>query len=460
MMDLKLISRASQPFYGSRFTQASASGIKLLDSRGLNFSRATDLSPGVDDFKDLAPFNTYKIIVQPDGNGISQKVAEEGTSAFDTHVANREGDVITYFPEGWYKRWQEPDGADTSIFTPKRYAGFYKGGDFGITSYPLGDDGAGGVQSMPGLPLKVNASWDNYNALTRAKGLRVMDYASACYVTLLGSVKYNSLNWQSVIGSGISNTYSGEGTTTAEKAVVGETGVNRIVIPNATAAKFSVGCRATLTAVTFSQRLVTAITVYDANNMAIALDGAVFTTVAGTTGIRRAVEGTGGTDSVLGSCGMPTGTDGKTSVKTLNIENFYSNAWNIVGGAFRYNGTDFYYNPDVTNVNAWPATIEAAIAAGWKKMNGSLPVGEGYAKRLNCDRSLPWLTAPMTVGGTSVSPVGDYFYTNASTDMRLVLHAGALSSGSNGGPYCLNLNNTLAAASWYCAAFGLWKRPV
>ena len=48
-----------------------------------------------------------------------------------------------------------------------------------------------------------------------------MDYASACYVTLLGSVKYNNLNWQSVIGSGIASTYSGEGTTTAEKAVVG-----------------------------------------------------------------------------------------------------------------------------------------------------------------------------------------------------------------------------------------------
>ena len=465
-MNLLLMQQANynKYVYGSIFNQTSSQGRKIYASRSKNFTKATDLTAGVDDFKLIAPFNIYRAVVKYVG-GKAQIVAREGDANFTTYVANKDGDIFTMFPKYWFKRNQEANGDEIWQVSPFKIAGFlpsplhYRNGVMhewvGISSYQLGENGTD-AQSMPGLPIKVNIPWTSFNTLMRAKGLYVADYAAACHMQILGSIKYNNLNWQTAIGSGISNTYSGEGTTAAEKAVISETNVNRIVVANATAAKFSIGSRATLIGPAFSQRLVTAITTYDASNMAITLDEAVFSTTAGTTGIRRAVDGTGGADSVLGPDGMPNGTDGKTSVKTLGIENWYGNAWNLLGGAFRYNDTDFYINTDVENVASWPATIDAALAAGWKKLNGTLPTSAGYIQTMNRDSAMPWATITKTVGGTASAPVGDYFYPDASTDYRIVLLGGALNNNSNVGPFCAYLNDSLSAKYWYYGAFGLF----
>ena len=463
-MDLLFMARASQKVYGSRFSLAQSAGTRMLDAQGKNFVKATDLTAGTDDFKLIAPFNIYRAVVKYVA-GKAQIVAREGDANFATYVANKDGDVYTMFPEYWYKRNQEANGDEIWQVSPFKIAGFlpsplhYRNGVMhdwvGISSYQLGENGAD-AQSMPGLPIKVNTPWTSFNTIQRAKGLYVADYAAACHMQILGSIKYNNLNWQTAIGSGISNTYSGEGTTAAEKAVISETNVNRIVVANATAAKFSIGSRATLTSLPFTQRLVTAIDTYDASNMAIALDGAVFSTTASTTGIRRAVDGTGGADSVLGTDGMPTGTDGKTSVKTLGIENWYGNTWNILGGAFRHNDTDFYINTDIENVASWPATIDVALAARWKKLNGTLPTPAGYIQTMNRDSATPWATITKTVGGTASAPVGDYFYRDATTDYRIVQLGGSLSSSSADGPFYAYLSDALSLAYWVCGAFGLF----
>lgn len=463
-MDLLFMARASQKVYGSRFSLAQSAGTRMLDAQGKNFTKATDLTAGVDDFKLIAPFNIYRAVVKYVG-GKAQIVAREGDANFSTYVANKDGDVFTMFSKYWYKRTQEANGDEIWQVSPFKIAGFlpsplhYRNGVMhdwvGISSYQLGENGAD-AQSMPGLPTKVNIPWTSFNTLMRAKGLYVADYAAACHMQILCSIKYNNLNWQTTIGSGISNTYSGEGTTTAEKAVISETNVNRIIVANATAAKFSLGSRATLIGPAFSQRLVTAITTYDASNMAITLDGAVFSTTAGTTGIRRAVDGTGGTDSLLGTDGMPTGTDGKTSVKTLGIENWYGNAWNLLGGAFRHNDTDFYINTDIENVASWPATIDAALATGWKKLNGTLPTSAGYIQTMNRDSAMPWATITKTVGGTASAPVGDYFYRDATTDFRIVRLGGNLNDASYVGPFYAYLSSSLSVANWPSGAFGLF----
>ena len=463
-MNLLLMANNYKNTYASIFSQSSSEGRRLYGAKGKNFTKATDLTAGTDDFKLIAPFNIYRAVVKYIG-GKAQIVAREGDANFSTYVANKDGDVFTMFPKYWYKRTQEANGDEIWQVSPFKIAGFlpsplhYRNGTMhdwiGISSYQLGENGAD-AQSMPGLPIKVNIPWTSFNTLMRAKGLYVADYAAACHMQILGSIKYNNLNWQTAIGSGISNTYSGEGITTAEKAVISETNVNRIIVANATAAKFSLGSRATLIGPAFSQRLVTAITTYDASNMAITLDGAVFSTTAGTTGIRRAVDGTGGTDSLLGTDGMPTGTDGKTSVKTLGIENWYGNAWNLLGGAFRHNDTDFYINTDIENVASWPATIDAALATGWKKLNGTLPTSAGYIQTMNRDSAMPWATITKTVGGTASDPVGDYFYRDATTDFRIVLLGGSLNIASYAGPFCAYLNGALSVAYWTYGAFGLF----
>ena len=453
----------TEQIFGCTFDGVNSSGTRLYKNASMTFTKATELVKGTDTFSSVAPFNIYRAIVKY-VDGKAQIVAREGDTNFATYVANKYGDVFTMFPNFYYKRTQV-NGVETWLVSAKEISGFSispmhsRGGvthDYiGVSSYQLGENGTD-AQSMPGLPLKVNTAWTGYNTLMRAKGLYVADYAVACSLQILGSVKYNNLNWQSAIGSGLSTTYSGEGSTTDEKAIISETSTNRIVVANARAAYFAIGCRATLTGITFTQRLVTAIDVYDTSNKSITLDGAAFATTAGTTGIRRAVEGTGGADSVLGTDGMPTGTDGKTSIKTLGIENWYGNAWNILGGAFRYNDVDFYINTDVKNINDWPTTSAGAITAGWSKSSCILPQTVGYIQTMNYDSNYPWITITKTVGGTSDKPVGDNFYRDASTDFCVVGLGGSLNNSSSGGPFCAYLNFGLSVAYWNFGAFGLF----
>ncbi len=459
--------------YSSTFAfGATSEGTRNYDSTQLRFSKATNISPGIDDFSQIAPFALYKVVVMPDGNGKPQKVAYEGTTAFDTHVANREGDVFTMFSGAFFRRIKEglseqfilsPDDLTNAGFI--LHPNFFRGGkiykEVGISSYMLGENGAN-IQSMPGLPVRVNIPWTSFNTAMRAKGLYVMDYAAASYLQVLGSIKYNNLNWQAVIGQGVSNTYTGDGSTAAEKATASETAVKRIIVTNTHAAKFAVGDSVTLTTGTFFQSKITAIDTYDASNKAITINApATFNTIAATTGIRRSVNWTGETDSVLGTCGMPIGTDGKTSVKTLGIENFYSNAWDLLGGAFRYCNTvtpvdELYTNNDVVGVTGWPATPEAALAAGWSKMAGSLPTGNGYIQSFNYDPDASWNLMTKTIGGTSAYPVGDYYATAMTTGQYIDQFGGSLGYGSNVGPCYSYLGGGLGAADWGYGAFGLY----
>ena len=459
--------------YGSTFPfGATADGTRIYDSAQLRFAKATNLSPGIDDFSQISPFALYKVVVMPDGNGKPQKVAYEGTTAFDTRVANREGDVFTMFSAAFFRRIKEglseqfllsPDDLTNTGFI--LHPNFLRGGksykEVGISTYMLGENGAN-IQSMPGLPVRVNIPWTSFNTAMRAKGLYVMDYAAASYLQVLGSIKYNTLNWQSVIGQGISSTYTGDGSTAAEKATVSESAVKRIIVTNACAAKFAVGDSVTLTTGTFFQCKITAIDVYDASNKAITINApATFNTVASTTGIRRSVNWTGETDGVLGTCGMPVGTDGKTSIKTLGIENFYSNAYDLLGGAFRYCNTaipvdEFYSNNDVVGVTGWPATPEAALAAGWHKMAGSLPTGNGYIQSFNFDPNAPWNLMTQTIGGTGAYPVGDYYATTMTTGQYIDLFGGGPSYGSTDGPCYSNLYTGLGYAGWNFGALGMY----
>lgn len=464
-MDLLYMARASQKVYGSRFSLAQSAGTRMLDAQGKNFTKATDLTAGVDDFKLIAPFNIYRAIVK-NIDSKAQIVAREGDANFATYVAGKDGDVYTMFPKYWYRRTQEANGDEIWQVSPFKIAGFlpsplhYRNGVMhdwvGISSYQLGENGAD-AQSMPGLPLKVNIPWTSFNTLQRAKGLCVADYAAACHMQILGSIKYNNLNWQTAVGSGVSNTYTGDGSAAGDKATVSESAVKRIIVANTCAAKFAISDSVSLSTGTFIQSKITAIDVYDVNNKAITIDApATFNTTAGSTGIRRSCNWTGETDSLLGTDGMPTGTDGKVAVKTLGIENWYANAWNLLGGAFRYNNVDFYVNANVENISAWPATIEEAIANGYIKLDGSLPTANGYVQTMNYDKNIPFATIIKTVGGTSVSPVGDYFYTTAGNGFYIVRLGGDLGGGSGAGPACAAVSRGVTIAYWNIGAFGLF----
>lgn len=452
----------NQKVYGVRFNGVDAEGIRLNNAKGMSFTRATDLSPGVDPFAGMNWMNGYNVIIEYDtGTSKSVITAYEGSSAYDEKIANGVGNVINIKENSYFRRTD----ANTLYVSPKKFSGSeptFKFGNtvpdkVGFTVYNAADPGDGTIASRPGLPTLVNLNLLQFNQLYMAQGMYAMDFNTMSALQMLAQVKYANRNVQAVLGRGIADTYTGDGSAAGDKATVSETGVSRIIVANACAAKFSVGDRVTLTSVTFWQCKVTAIDTYDVDNKAITIDApAVFNTVAGTTGIRRAVNGTGGSDNIQGSCGMATGTDGKTDIKMLGLENFYGNAWKLLGGAFRYNNTEFYVHPNKLDMTAWPATIEEALAQGYQKINVVLPTAGGYINGIVYDDDHRNMFLPTSVGGGADKPVGDYYYTSADNGFYIARSGGGLNYGTGVGPFCVYLSNGLAVAYWTYSAFGLY----
>ena len=446
----------NQKVYGVRFNGVDAEGIRLNNAKGMSFERATDLSPGVDPFAGMNWMNGYNVIIEYDtGTSKSVITAYEGSSAYDEKIANGVGNVINIKENSYFRRTD----ANTLYVSPKRFAGsepLYKFGNtvpdkVGFTVYNAADPGDGTIASRSGLPTLVNLNLLQFNQRYMAQGMYAMDFNTMSALQILAQIKYANRNVQTVLGRGISNTYAVD-----KAATVSETGVSRIILSNADAANFAVGNRVSLQSGTLFQLPITSIEVYDASNKAIYVSGVTFDTIAGTTKLRRAVNGTGGSDNIQGSCGMATGTDGKTDIKMLGLENFYGNAWKLLGGAFRYNNTEFYVHPNKLDMTAWPATIEEALAQGYQKINVVLPTAGGYINGIVYDDDHRNMFLPTSVGGGPDKPVGDYYYTAAGNGFYIALFGGYLGLGANDGPFSVSLGYDLASANWSSSSFGLY----
>jgi hypothetical protein len=454
---------AEKTILGSSFDGIDYTGTRLYASTEKSWGPSTDIAAGTDDFLGKGAYDTFEVLVKPDSNGVAQIVAYEGTSAFDNHKADDSygADVFVMFPKSYVQRIATDSvGAETKLVSTKNYTGFtpspmhYRGGvlhDYiGITKYPWCDNGSDGICSRTGKPPKINITENNFETLARAKGLRIAGINEISYLQHIGSIKYNSLNWQAAIGRGVVDIY------TYAKATVSETGVSRVIVSNSDAAKFSVG---ELVHVASSGVWwpIASIAAYDANNMAITVtSGTTFNTTAASTTIETSCIYSGGTDTVLGVDGAASaGTDGKRSVLTMGIENFYGNTWKLLGGMCRI-GSAVYVNPSPDTQYAWPSTAADAAAKGWVQYAGTYCASNGYIKAFGYDANYPHILIPATVGGDSNKPVGDYYYTNTDTDAKIALFGGSLYSGSAAGPSYVNLDNSVGAAAWNYGALGVF----
>jgi len=350
------------------------------------------------------------------------------------------------------------------LVSTEKYSGFtvspmhYRGGTLsdyiGITTYGWCDDGNNGICSRSGYKPKVNITENTFEVLARAKGLRIAGINEISWLQHIGAIKYNSFNWQTAVGQGIANTYK------VANATVSESSVSRIIVSNADAAYFTVGNQVWISAITGTSNVVTpilSIAIYDSSNMAINVSSSyVFTTVSGTTTLNRSCEFSGETDTVLGQDGaVSTGTDGKRSILTMGIENFYGNAYKILSGICRI-GSNVYINPLPDTQYAWPTSDSDAIAKGWVKFAGTYCASSGYISTFGEDASYPLILLPATIGGTSASPVGDHYDTSANATPCCLLFGGNLYYGTFAGAFYYYLSSGVGVASWYFGSLGVY----
>ena len=197
--------------YGVVFNGISSKGKPLYNAIDQKWIAATTTDPGVDTWKNLAPFNVRKCITDYDSSEPSKRkvLAYEGDENYDTLKADKTGDRMVEFPMGYYYR---PDPW-TFIVSPDPIEGFYPSpacdlGDGNILrGFRLSEFDLCNVSSVPrSIPGYVplgSVSAQYFKDILKDKGQYLETFGAWCWINFLRLIKQQNLNSQKVNGMGI-----------------------------------------------------------------------------------------------------------------------------------------------------------------------------------------------------------------------------------------------------------------
>ncbi len=449
---------------GVNFDGVNATGTRTYGAANKQWSKSTNTVAGTDEFKDHPCFKGYYALVKYNSETEQAEIiAKEGTAEYTAikTAGTEDYDEVRMFHVFWYKKTVQADGKQSIVLSPIPLEGFkpspmhYRNGVLhewvGITRYAWGRTGSTTIAARAGLYPLTNTNENTFETRARARGMRVFGMNELAALQMLGSVKYAHQNWQTAIGAGFSGAPTSDRTVT-----VGQENSNSVILSNSYAAEFPVGASIYLGSNDF--RTITANETYseDSSMVEISFDGNPFTSTTSTK-VHGGLAINGSADAVLGLDGENVGmhaTEARRSVVTLGIENLYGNCWKLLSGIMRKGGFS-YINPNPDGQYEWPT---AADDKGWEK-GPAIMTTEGYIKRFVPSADLgefQYLSIPVELGGNSTAPVGDYQYTNNSTDPRMCLAGGFLYFGAYDGPFFLFWNYTVSSTGWHFGALGVF----
>ena len=112
--------------YGVKFDGVNSMGVPTYDNIGLNWMPASEASPGIDDYKDLAPFNVKKYVTTY-ASGARSAPVYEGDANYASLRANADYDCFVELPKGYYYRpsmWEflvSPDPKRQYVFSSRPF---------------------------------------------------------------------------------------------------------------------------------------------------------------------------------------------------------------------------------------------------------------------------------------------------------------------------------------------------
>lgn len=253
----------------------------------------------------------------------------------------------------------------------------------------------------------------------------------------------------------------------------GETGVSRVIVTNAQAAKFKVGSIVSVGLPDDATKLdrnyaymhnivdrkpITQITDLGNGNSAIYIDtgGETFNTTTACY-ISAMPWRSGATDGVLGSCGSPaSNSSGEYPYKLFGVEC----AWGqyIVLSNVVYKITagigKMYVTYDTANIKTSAPTADySEVAYTVSGIGGN----NGYISVMGYDANHPFVRFPIERDATSTTGYADNTYgmnnnTETTNGVREVLVGGPLNTGAAAGRFCVYVSAALSYASWHYAA--------
>ena len=197
---------ADVPQYGVKFDGTNSAGIRTYDASSLRWDRSSNTIAGIDDFKNLAPFNVKECVTKYNADTNSREVLAYST---DSNYAEAipQGDVMIEVPSFWYKR----PSRNEFIIAPSYKEGFspspwhYRKGvmkDFcRISKYQIGS----GYVSKTGVATLANTSMNTIRTNFRAKGWYMLDHTAWYSMLMLMLVKYANMDFQATVSAGRSS---------------------------------------------------------------------------------------------------------------------------------------------------------------------------------------------------------------------------------------------------------------
>lgn len=316
-----------------------------------------------------------------------------------------------------------------------------------IGKYPasLSDDGLRMESKTGKFPLssKNIVQMRDY-AKANGAGYQQLDVHVVDLLTTLYDIEWATINSQSVMAGFTAGQWS-----TSHVAVVAATGANQIVIANAYADAYRVGQTIGIATSSAggndkaSNRLITAINVYDASNKAIVFDGSPVDIAIGNIVYNLPMKN-GTCDTVASSSGSPTSnSDGKQTFKWRGIESLFGNIWQFVDG-ININGYQAWVCRNATNY------VSNLFAAPYEQLGYVNANANGYPIEMGYDANLPFANLPKTLGGSSTTYYSDYYYPNSG--QRIARLGGFLLNGSDAGLRFWYLGDSSADASVHVGA--------
>lgn len=290
------------------------------------------------------------------------------------------------------------------------------------------------LESKSGNAPYVNDTIVNFRtfAQNNGAGYYQMDIHVHDILRTLFYVEFATLNSQSIMQGFINGQY-----TSSHLATVAETGVNRIIVANATAALYAAGQTISVGTTLggnqiFYGRTITGITTYDGGNKAVAFDGAPANIAIGNM-LYNTGWISGFSTSLAAKSGSPTSnSDGLHPCSYRGVENLWGSIYEFIDGI-----------NIAADYQAWvcraPASYASNLfAAPYAQVGYANANVDGYTKVMGLDPNNPFAELPITLGGASNTYYADYYYRGAA--QRIAFLGGDWSSGAFAGLSYWSLN--------------------
>lgn len=345
------------------------------------------------------------------------------------------GDVYTYYPETYWKIYQEND-YDYILLADYPKSGFFKIDDFFAGRY----NGAvvdNVLHSYSGLVPTTGRNISQFRTLAKALGNKfsLLDWRYLV-IQLLYLVEYADYNSQSCLGNGIQN-------RKYLQTLVAESNTNRAIVSSSSGyyvgqiIRIGTGDGGTQVA---DARKITAIENYSeggVTGVALTFDGAAVNIAVGNYVCTMAQE-TGQCDSL----GMKSGclnNDGYHSVIYRGVENIFANIWQFVDG-INIKDRVAYICKDHSEY------VSDKFEDPYKALSYVNADTNGWAKVLGFDPDEPLFRFPTEVGGSSSTYMDDYYYQN--TGNRVALVGCGFNGGANDGLWYWDFDTASSGAAW------------